>query len=486
MGGRDGNNHKVTKKRWTWGVIGILTILAIVMAYHTSWKSIPGGTSYAGDFRNVKDIEFYNDLTYENEGGEVIHELQIFDEMYHTISEAEDFIVIDMFLFNGYSDEKDKFPEIAEELTDRLIKQKEKHKDLKVVFITDEINTIYGSYESREIDRLKDNGVDVVLTNLNRLRDSNPIYSSIWRVMFSWMGTGGNGWITNPFAKEAPDVTLRSYLKLLNIKANHRKVLITENAAMVSTANPHDESGFHENVAFKMTGPIIKDMLEAEKAVVEFSGEADFPEFEDRDFGKEKGGLKVQYITEQKIKKAVIEELKNTTEGDNVWLGMYYLADRNIIDQLDQAADRGAIVNIILDPNKQSFGHEKSGLPNLPVAGEMNKLGNNNLNLRWYDVNMEQFHTKLLYINREREDVIVGGSSNYTRRNLADLNLEADVRIKGDPDEEIFTEVEEFFTRIWENENGHYTTNYEEHQDELTAFRYLTYHVQKLSWFTTY
>ncbi|MFC7061415.1 phospholipase D family protein [Halobacillus seohaensis] len=477
---------QIHKKNWFWIIVGVCIILAFVIAYHTSWKSLPEGVSYEGEFRNIENINFYKDLTYENENGEVIHELEIFNEMYQTISEAEDFIVIDMFLFNGYSDEGEKFPEIASELTDRLIAQKQKHSDLKVVFITDQINTGYGSYESEQIGRLRNHDIDIVLTDLNRLRDSNPAYSSIWRVLFSWMGTGGDGWIANPFAKEAPELTLRSYLKLLNIKANHRKVLITENAAMVSSANPHNESGFHENVAFKMTGPIIGDMLESEKAVVDFSGEADFPEYKGRDFGKEEGSLEAQYITEKKIKKAVVEELENVEEGDRVWLGMYYLADRNIIDQLDQAADRGATVNIVMDPNTKSFGHQKSGLPNLPVAAEMNQLGNDNLNIRWYDINMEQYHTKMLYVDRKEENVIIAGSSNYTRRNLSNLNLEANVRIKGDSRETIFTEVDDYFRRIWNNNEGNYTVDYEEYEDQLTTFRYLTYHLQKWTWFTSY
>ncbi|MFG6149139.1 phospholipase D family protein [Halobacillus sp. B23F22_1] len=474
------------KKKWFWGLVGFNIILAFVIAFHTSWKSLPEGMAYEGQYRNVEDVEFYKDLTYEDENGEVVHELEIFEEMFDTIAEAEEFIVIDMFLFNGYSDDGEKFPNIAEELTDRLIEQKEEHEDLQVVFITDEINTVYGSYESEEVDRLRDHNIDVVLTDLNRLRDSNPVYSSIWRVFFSWLGTSGDGWIANPFASEAPDVTLRSYLKLLNVKANHRKVLVTEDAAMVSSANPHDESGFHENAAFKMTGPIIKDILEAEEAVVRFSGEADYPEYENMDFGEEEGALEVQYITEQKIKNAVLEELEKAEEGDRVWLGMYYLADRQIIDGLDKAADRGTTVNIVMDPNKQSFGHEKSGLPNLPVAAEMNNLANDNLNLKWYDVNMEQFHLKTLYVDRKDENVIVSGSGNYTRRNLANLNLEADVRIKGGPDEEVFTEVNDYFTKIWENEDGNYTADYEEYQDNLSTVRYLTYHLQKWTWFTTY
>ncbi|MCP3030589.1 phospholipase D family protein [Halobacillus sp. A1] len=476
----------IHKKKWFWIIVGIILLLSVVTAYHVSWKSLPEGTSYEGEFRNIEDIEFYKDLTYEDENGEVVHELEIFEEINQVISEAEDFIVIDMFLFNSYSDDGEKFPNIAGNLTDHIIEQKEKHPDMKVVFITDEINTVYGSYESTEIDRLRDHEVDVVLTDLNRLRDSNPVYSSIWRVFFSWMGTGGDGWIANPFSKEAPDVTLRSYLKLLNVKANHRKVLVTEDAAMVSTANPHDESGLHENVAFKMTGPIIGDILEAEEAVVNFSGEADYPEYENRDFGEEAGNLEAQYITERKILDAVVEELSKAESGDTVWLGMYYLAERNIIDQLDKAADRGAEVNIVMDPNKQSFGHEKSGLPNLPVAAEMKELGNDNINLKWYDVNMEQYHTKMLYINRDAESVIIAGSGNYTRRNLSNLNLEADVRIKGPSEEEVFQQVDEYFTRIWSNEDGNYTADYEEYQDNMTIGRYITYYLQKWTWFTTY
>jgi phosphatidylserine/phosphatidylglycerophosphate/cardiolipin synthase-like enzyme len=371
-------------------------------------------------------------------------------------------------------------------LVDAILKRKEEVPDLKVVFITDQINTVYGSYESETIRRLEDGGVDVVLTNLNKLRDSNPIYSSVWRLLFSWMGTGENGWISNPMAKEAPDVTLRSYMKLLNIKANHRKVLVTEKSAIVSTANPHDASGYHENVAFKMTGPIIKDILEAEEAVVNYSGEADFPDYEDRTWEEQEGPLTTQFVTEGKIYRSILDELSAAGEGDTVWLGMYYLADKKITSSLDDAANRGATVNIVMDPNKKSFGHEKTGIPNLPVAAELKRLGNENIHLRWYDVNIEQYHTKMLYIDHPQEDVIIAGSANYTRRNLSNLNLEADVVIKGNGEEQVFTEVNDYFNRIWSNEEGHYTADYKEYQDKLTFIRYATYYLQKWTWFTTY
>lgn len=474
------------KSKVFWIIFAFILILSITIGYHTSWKALPEGVSYEGDVHSMDDIEFFYDLTYENESGETVHDRQIFQELNNTIAEADDFIVADMFLFNGYTNGEKDFPAISENLVNAIVRQKEEVPDLKVVFITDQINTIYGSYESETIRRLEDAGVDVVLTNLNKLRDSNPVYSSIWRLFFSWTGTEGEGWIGNPLAKEAPDVTLRSYLKLLNIKANHRKLLVTEDAAMVSTANPHDASGYHENAAFKMEGPIIKDILEAEEAVVNYSGEADFPAYENRSWEKQEGNLTAQFVAEGKIYRSIQEELKKAGEGDEVWLGMYYLSDRKIIDLLDKAADRGATVNIVMDPNKKSFGHEKPGLPNLPVAAEMQRLGNNNINLRWYDVNIEQYHAKMLYINKGSDSVIIGGSANYTRRNLANLNLEADVVIKGNSDEDVFQEVDQYFDRIWNNDSGHYTADYEEYKGNLTLIRYITYHLQKWTWFTTY
>ena len=55
----------------------------------------------------------------------------------------------------------------------------------------------------------------------------------------------------NPFGCEP--VTVRSWLAILNLKANHRKVAIaddgTELRALITSANPHDGSSAHTNRA---------------------------------------------------------------------------------------------------------------------------------------------------------------------------------------------------------------------------------------------
>src|SRR5699024_2664991 len=165
------------------------------------------------------------------------------------MEDAEDFLIVDMFMINDSSDEARDFPELSAIFYEKVKEQLEMKPDLKVVIITDEINRTYHSHEAKYIDSLANYGAEMVYTDLTKLRDPNLLYSGIWRIFFQWFGQEGYTWLSNPFGESSPHVTLCSYLSLLNIKANHRKVIITENAGLVTSANIHDSSGFHSNVA---------------------------------------------------------------------------------------------------------------------------------------------------------------------------------------------------------------------------------------------
>ena len=65
--------------------------------------------------------------------------------------------------------------------------------------------------------------------------------------------------------------------------------------------------------------------------------------------GKE---VKAQILTERKVQTNVVKALDKAKEGDEVWIGMFYLADRDIIDAIENAADRKVDVRIVLDPNQ--------------------------------------------------------------------------------------------------------------------------------------
>ncbi len=64
--------------------------------------------------------------------------------------------------------------------------------------------------------------------NLTHLRDANPLYSGFWRAFLHVFGTEGEGWLQNSFSKNGAKVTLGSYLRMLNLKGNHRKAMATE------------------------------------------------------------------------------------------------------------------------------------------------------------------------------------------------------------------------------------------------------------------
>ncbi|MCK1994593.1 phospholipase [Peribacillus muralis] len=472
------------KRKRFYLLVGILLVVTAVIVYN-SYKPLPKGISYEGKVHHVEDVDFIYDLSYHDEQGNLKHEQRIFQTINKAIEEADSYIVIDMFLFNDFYDEKINYPKLTKTLTDKLVEQKKKKPKLQVIFITDEVNTSYNAYQLDALETMKENGIDVVVTNLDRLRDPNPLYSGVYRTFFQWFGEQGKGWIVNPMAKTAPKVTFRSYLRLMNIKANHRKVVATEKTAIISSANPHDASGFHSNIAFQMKGNIIGDFVKAEEAASNFSGgPKTFPEFSNS--SADKGPVSVQLLTEGKINKHVLKSINDTRKGDKIHLAMFYIADREVVEALTDAAKRGVKIRMILDPNQNAFGSEKIGLPNLPVAAEFEKLGDENISIRWYKTDKEQFHTKLMMIKKPKETIVLGGSANYTSRNLDDFNLEANIEIHAPNDADISYDVADYFQRLWTNRNGTYTADYSEYQKDLPVFKYLTYRIQKVFRFTTY
>ncbi|WP_159446253.1 hypothetical protein [Desulfonispora thiosulfatigenes] len=177
----------------------ILIILIVVISYHGFKTTVPKGASQKGEIRN-SEVEFIYDLTYEKNEA-LVHEQHIFPKIKKMIKNAQNFIVIDMFLFNDDYDHENGYENISGELTDSLIEQKKKVPGLQIVFITDEINIFYGSYPSKYLERLRNNGIQVVITDLEKMRDSNPLYSGLWRPVFKNLDTKGEGYFLIPLAQ---------------------------------------------------------------------------------------------------------------------------------------------------------------------------------------------------------------------------------------------------------------------------------------------
>ncbi len=318
-------------------VLPFIILIPVVVSVYGLFKPLPKDTSLNGPVRNVEDITFFRDLTYQK-NGETVRDQQIFKEVDKLIQDADEFIVMDMFLFNDEYERNVKYPTISSDLTKALIEKKQQNKSIQIVVITDPINTFYGSYSSIFLEKLKANNIQVITTDLTKLRDSNPTYSGFWRSYLQWFKPSHNGGLSNAFSLDSPTVSLASYLDLLNFKANHRKVLITEKEAIVSSANPHDASGYHSNIAFKVKGKIVADLYKSEQAVAKLSGGT----LENRTFkAVNKGEYEVNVITEGKIRESIIQVISQSKSDDVLWMGVFYLSDRKVIKELKEASQRG-------------------------------------------------------------------------------------------------------------------------------------------------
>ncbi len=140
-------------------------------------------------------------------------------------------------------------------------------------------------------------------------------------------------------------------------------------------------------------------------------------------------GVALSFITEEAIRRHLLDAVGGTRNGDSVSIATFYLADRKVVDALLDAADRGVRVRIILDPNRDAFGRQKDGVPNRPVANELVTQSGERIEVRWYRTHGEQFHTKIAMVRRGDRFVASLGSANLTRRNVGNYNLEANVAV---------------------------------------------------------
>ncbi len=464
----------------------LLVWLAGVMIYQTH-KPLPPGISYESPLYKVDDVHFWHDLTYPDGSADGGREEQILPRILQIIEESRQFLVIDLFLFNDYTHKDQQFPAVSRALTDKLIAHKAAYPAMDIVFITDEVNTNYGSAPNHLLEELKAAGIRVVITDTDKLRDSTPAYSAVWRTFIQWFGQSGNGWIPNLMASGGPDITARSYLKLLNVKANHRKVVVSEQSALISSGNVHDPSAYHSNIALEVQGPVIADILRTEQAAADLSGAGPLltgtPEYSQT----ADGPLDIRYLTEGKVYKYTLEGIRSAGEGDTIWMGMFYLADDAVIRELLEAAERGAEVRLLLDPNQNAFGRDKIGIPNRPVALNLNERSGGKIAIRWYNTEKEQYHTKLMFIAKASgKSIVLGGSTNFTTRNLDDYNLENNLWVSVPQDQPLYAEMTGYFSRLWNNEGAEYSLPLEEYQSGVTWLKYLLYRVQTRLGFTTF
>ena len=459
----------VLKPRRSILIVAIVILIWLGSGLWQVYKPLPEGVGVAMPWREAEGVTFLADRTFIDASGTRHSAQQIFDRAFAMIGQAQRLVLLDMFLFNDFAGaEGHILRPLSGELTAALLARMRQVPSLRVVVITDPINTVYGSVDSAPLESLRAAGAQIVLTDLAALRASNPLWSGPWALCCAWMGNRrGGGWLPDPLAKEP--ITVRSWLALPNFRANHRKVLVVDRGedwqALVTSANPHDASSAHDNVALQFGGAAARDLVASEAAVARFSGTSlgQLPAMMPVKTISENAEGQLRVLTEAAIRSALLHVIESAQPDESLDLAVFYLSDRGVIEALLGAHARGVALRVMLDPNEDAFGRKKNGVPNRSVAEELVQAG---IPVRWCDTHGEQCHAKFLLWRSQDQAQLIVGSANFTRRNLADLNLETSVELAAAPEHPAMQAATDWFEEVWGNKNGrHYSVDHAAYAD---------------------
>ncbi|MEE4304733.1 MAG: phospholipase D-like domain-containing protein [Wenzhouxiangella sp.] len=481
---------KTNRRSTTWLLRGgvVLAVLYIGTFIWHQVKPLPDGLNFAGAWRPANTVRFHADSTWLDAEGEQHTEQAIFESAFAMLERAERLAVSDFFLVNRFAGQAgDGYRPLSGQLVEALSAESRQQPALTAALITDPFNDLYDGVEQPLFETLEQAGVDVIETDLTRLRDPNPVWSAAWRICCQWFGNGHQGgWLPNPVGEGS--VTLRTYLAMLNFKANHRKTLFVYGdhgpEALVTSANPHDASSRHDNIAFSFDGPAAVDLLETEVSVIGFST-GQHPDWTENIAGPLGVVMaEVRILTEAAIRDAALEMIAAADEGDSLDLLMFYLSHRDIVEALVAAEQRGATVRVLLDPNEDAFGRKKNGVPNRQVAWELHEAG---VPVRWCNTRGEQCHGKMLVLRpAEGQPLVLAGSANFTRRNLDNYNLETNVQVRAAENSAVMKAVAGFFEERWSNTPDRiHSLPYERYADH-SRLRYWQYRLMEATGLSTF
>jgi len=494
--------------RWR-GRILLLVASAVWLgtAYWQTHKPLAPGTRVASAsyVAAPNAVKIMADVTAADAYGRPIVNQAIFDETLRVIGAAREFIVVDYVLVSAReaaqarlvaAQDRGPYPPAASalplrpralQLRDALIARKSAVPALRVLLITDPGSDAYGRKPSQNLALLRAAGIDVVVTDLDALRDSNFLYSSLWRItMRWWSGSAGESG------------RLAAWARFANFKANRRNLIIADDGAgritgMLSSASQGDDGSVDSALAVEVSGPVLAPLIASELAIARFSGweGADAPrigagvaaatERQDAVDGAERApgtaAVRVQVLTEGAIRDALLEHVDAAGAGTTIDIAVLYLSDRPVIDALLAASRRGAAVRLILDPNAAAFGRPLSGVPNQPAASELVAASDGGIRVRWYRTHGERFHTALAVVHGLHDVWFTAGSASLTRRSLDDYDLVANVAVEAARGAPLAEQALTYFDALWSNRaplGTEYTTDVAVFADssQLSYWRY--------------
>ena len=388
----------------------VLLLAWLSLVFWNSAKPLPPGTHIVSQVSRLSeaDVDFVQESSLRPEG--LAREMPAIDR-------AEQLIVAD------------RSP-VTEVLAQHLLARKRARPNLRIVLVTDPGNEAFGGTPSQTLSSLEASGIIVARVRLERLRDSNPLYSGLWRLMF--------GWWSDPFDETPGQVTLPAWSRMQNFKADQRQLVVADDGSGGWTAviGPAGASA-----GLILRGSLARAMIAGELQIAAWSADDDrLPAGPPMD-GRGVGSIDARFLTEGAIGTALLDAIAAAGSGDEISIAVQNLSDRRLVAATLGAAARGARLRVLLARNR---------MPNPAVAGEL-LGGGGHIEVRWCPGGTGASLPKLLVVQHRNDLLMNFGSANFTRRNLDDLNLESGVELRMPARAAPARAVVEYFNKIWSN-----------------------------------
>lgn len=441
----------MAKLRWLLRSLPVLLLIAWSLgAVWLSLKRLPPGLHVAGAWGStpVTAVRFLRDLSAADANGAPLVEQQIDAELLGMIARARQLVLLDTGLFGDLpaagpqaSRLRTALP-VAASFVEALARAKTQHPELAVLVLTDP-STQKMDGNAALLARLATAGVEVIGVDVTRLRPADAVFTSFWSLCCGWWSRAVPvaAW-PNPLEVGPPTVSMQLWGQLRNYQRSHRQILLADDGAAQLTAmlfsRPlHAEAGIQSATALQLAGAALEPLIESEFALAQFSGWSDGGAMQVRaqrllaqqrlvpPIGTGGDGGRARVVTEGAIGTTLVARIDATRKGEQLVVAALYLAQRELVRALLDAARRGVSIRLLLDPNKDGYGFSHSGIPNRQVASELIAASDGAIRVRWYRTHGEQFSAGLVLIEGADRVWMMIGTADLSRRDLGDYDLAA-------------------------------------------------------------
>lgn len=436
--------------RWLLRSLPVLLLVAWLLgAVWLSLKRLPPGLHIAGAWgpMPVHSVRFLRDLSAADANGAPLVEQQIDAEMLGMIARARQLVLLDTGLFGDLPASGPGAPRlrtalpVAASVAEALSRAKTQHPDLAVLVLTDP-STLQMDGTAHLLERLATAGVEVIAVDVTRLRPPDAVFTAFWNLCCGWWSRAlpVAAW-PNPLEVGPSAVSMQAWGQLRNYQRSHRQLLLADDGAgglavMLFSHPLHAEAGIQSATALQLAGVAIEPLIESEFALAQFSGWSDGGAMQVRAqrLLEQQRRIPVidgidtvrgRVVTEAAIGTTLVERLDAARTGDQVAIAALYLAQRELARALLDAARRGVTVRLLLDPGKDGYGFQHSGVPNREVASELIAASDGAIRVRWYRTHGEQFSPGFVLVQSTDRAWLMVGTADLSRRDLGDFNLAA-------------------------------------------------------------